>query len=47
MRLFCLRLSLDWDGLSLDEDMAALLVGELDVTRSQVAMRSDESAVAS
>jgi hypothetical protein len=23
MRLFCLRFSLDWDGLRLDEDMAA------------------------
>ena len=43
MRLFCLRFSLDCDGFSLDEDMAATVRqsrggcadGELDATRSQ------------
>lgn len=42
MRLFCLRFSFDWDGFSLDEDMAAsarqsregCTDGELDATRS-------------
>ena len=43
IRLFCLRFSLDCDGLSLDEDMAASVRqsrggcadGELDATRSR------------
>jgi hypothetical protein len=43
MRLFCLRFSLDCNGFSLDEDMAASVRqgrggdtdGELDATRSQ------------